>query len=71
MGRSPQVHLLGIADFVDSDIARSEALHFDRLVYKKVADAIRAAIEQRYEIASPLISTKFAAASMPLPALTS
>jgi FkbH-like protein len=71
MGRSPQVHLLEIADFADSDIARSEALHFDRLVYKKVADAIRAAIEQRYEIASPPRAPKFAVASMPLPALTS
>jgi FkbH-like protein len=56
LGNSPQVHLLEIMDFADPDMARSEALHFDRLVYKKVADAIRATIQERYEIDSPPIA---------------
>jgi FkbH-like protein len=71
MGNCRQVHLLEIMDFADPDIARSEALHFDRLVYKKVADAIGSAIRQRYEIDSPPISPEAGAVSPRLPALAS
>jgi FkbH-like protein len=71
LGSSPHVHLLEITDFADPDIARSEALHLDRLVYKKVADAIQAVIRQRHEIVCPPLAPETGADSPRLPALTS
>ena len=70
-GDSPHVHLLDITDFADPDVARSEALHFDRLVYKKVADTIQAAIRQRYGIDFPPMAPVSALESRRLPALVS
>jgi len=47
-GRS-NVHLLDILDFAESDLPRSEALHFERLVYKRAADRIRAIVQKKFE----------------------
>jgi FkbH-like protein len=49
LGGSPNVHLLDVLDFTEPGDGRQEALHFDRLVYKRVADEIIRRLAVRFD----------------------